>query len=145
MASIFFSLIFILAVVDAAKQTKGLSEVRVIGMGIVASLGGMAVLFVTTMIVAYVATVAMFAVVADGTALKVVDNDWYSRGLSIGTTVALYYPFSRIVQAWYRKAEGEVSLPIEALSDPSDDATLQASEQEIHPVDHSGEGNKNDG
>ena len=59
MFSFFFSLIFILAVVDAAKQTKELSEAKVIVMGVVASLGGMAVLFVTTMIVAYVATVVM--------------------------------------------------------------------------------------
>ena len=68
-------------------QTKGLSEVRVIGMGIVAGLGGMAVLFVTTIIVAYLVTLGMFAVVPYKTALKVADNGWYSRGLSIGTTI----------------------------------------------------------
>ena len=109
MASIFFSLIFIFAVVDAAKQTEGLSEVKLIGIGVVSCLCGFAVLFVATMVVSYVVTLAAFWVMAEDTALKVATNDWYSRGLSVGTTVALYYPFSRIVQAWYRKAEGKVS------------------------------------
>ena len=109
MVSIFFSLLFIWAVVEAARQTEGLSKVRLILMGIIACLGGMAFLFGVTIAVAFLATLAMFAVLADETALKVADNDWYVRGLSLGTTIALYYPFRWVVQAWYRRVERRVA------------------------------------
>ena len=109
MASIFFSVLFIWAVVESARQTEGLSKVRLIGMGIVACLGGMTVLAVVTIAVAFLVTLGMFLVLAYETALQVADNDWYARGLSFGTTITLYYPFRWVVQAWYRRAERRVA------------------------------------
>ena len=110
MFSIFFSILFIFAVVDAVRQTERLSEVRAIGMGIVSCLVGFAVLFIATIVVSFVATMAVFWLMDQASALKVTNNDWYLRGLSLGTTIVLYYPFSRAVQAWYRKAEAKVDM-----------------------------------
>ena len=107
MLSLLFAFIFILAVVDVAKQTAEMGTAKKIAIGTVAYLAGVTVLLVATMVMGLGASWGLFLLLDEETAGRWFRSKWFDRVIGLAVTVALYYPFHSATQWLYRKAGGQ--------------------------------------
>lgn len=105
MLSLFFSILFIWAVVDAAREATESGMVKKVAIGVAAYAGGMVVLIGMTVAVGFLAAWLLFLLLESEQAMRWLRSEWLDRVISVSTTVALCYPFYLATRWCYRRLD----------------------------------------
>ena len=107
MLSLLFAFIFVLAVVDVAKQTESMGVAKKVAVGTAAYVVGVTVLLVASTVMGSGAGWGLLLLLDEETASRLFRSKWFDRVIGLAVTVALYYPFHSATQWLYRKAGGQ--------------------------------------